>query len=97
MFASSNEVDNIWGRIVKATLAGTLGHCAKVSPRSVKTQHVICVYNSDYTSVAEVNRVRDELRLLGVNKRILYKPDVYTHCGIYKDNIWGIPASRYSS
>ena len=100
VFVSSDEVDNIWGRIAKATLTGTLGYSAMVSPRKVKitaSEHVICVFNSDYTSMAEVNRVRDELRLLGVKERIWYKPDVYTHCGIYRDNIWGIPASRYCS
>jgi Domain of unknown function (DUF1917) len=98
VFVSSDEVDSLWGRIVKATLAGTLGTSAKVSPRDEENfRHVICVYNADYRSMAEVNRVRDGLRRLGVKKRIGYKPDIYTHCRIYLDNSWNIPPSRYYS
>ena len=71
MFISSDEVDNLWGRVVKSTLAGTLGISAKVSTRDEKDldfRHVICVYNADYRSMAEVNRVRDGLRRLGVKE-----------------------------
>jgi Domain of unknown function (DUF1917) len=99
VFLSSDEVDNLWERIVNSTLAGTLGISASVSTRDERedlpSTHVICVYNADYTSVAEVNRVRDELRRLGVTERIAYKPDIYTHCRIYPYNGWGIRASRY--
>jgi len=101
VFVTSDKVDNLWGRIVKSTLAGTLGTSAKVSPRDEGEdpayRHVICVYNSDYRSMAEVNRIRDGLRRLGVKERIAYKPDIYTHCRIYLDNSWGIPPSRYHS
>ena len=100
VFVSSDKVDNLWGRIVKSTLAGTIGHSAKVSPCNKDdpaSGHVICVYNADYRSIAEVNRVRDGLRRLGVRERIGYKPDIYTHCRIYSGNSWGIPPSRYHS
>ena len=98
VFVSSNGVDNLWERIVKSTIAGTLGMSAKVSTRKEEgSSHVICVYNSDYRAMAEVNRVRDELRRLGVDGHITYKPDIYTYCNIYKDNRWGIRASRYYS
>ena len=88
---------------MESTLAGTLGNTAKVSPRDAEnlenpaSRHEICVYNADYRSLAEVSRVRDELRRLGVKERIWYKPDIYTHCGINQHNSWGIPASRYHS
>ena len=100
VFVSSDKVDNIWGRIVKSTLAGTIGTSAKVSPRDEEepsSKHVICVYNGDYRSMEEVNRVRDALRRLGVKERIAYKPDIYTHCRIYQGNSWGITPSRYNS
>ena len=100
VFVSSDKVDNLWGRIVKSILAGTIGNSAKVSTRDEKDpayRHVICVYNADYRSMAEVNRVRDGLRRLGVKERIGYKPDIYTHCRIYQGNSWGIPPSRYNS
>jgi hypothetical protein len=98
VFVSSDEVDNLWERIAKSTLAGTLGDSAKVSPRGEEDfefKHVICVNNADYRSMDEVNRVRDELRRLGVTSRIPYKPDIYMHCRIFSDNIWGIRASRH--
>jgi hypothetical protein len=100
VFVSSDKVDNLWGRIVKSTLAGTIGNSAKVSPRNEEdpaSRHVICVYNADYRSMAEVNRVRDGLRQLGVKARIGYKPDIYTHCGIYWGNSWRIPTARFHS
>ena len=100
VFVSSDQVDSLWGRIVKSTLAGTMGTSAKVSPRDEENpnyRHVICVYNADYRSKAEVNRIRDGLRRLGVKERIGYKPDIYTHCRIYQGNSWRIPPSRYLS
>ena len=98
MFLSSDKVDNLWEQIVKSTLAGTLGVSAKVSTRDERedhpSTHIICVYNADYRST-EVTRVRDELRRLGVTESIPYKPEIFTHCGIYSNNSWGIRASRY--
>jgi hypothetical protein len=97
MFVSCDEVDELWGQIVESTLAGTMGSSATVSTHNEghPRRHIICVTNADYRSLAEVNRVRDELRQLGVNKRISYKPDIYTHCGIYMGNSWGISPSLY--
>ena len=96
VFVSPDEVDNLWGQIVESTLAGTIGSSATVSTRKEgHPRHLICVSNADYRSVEEVNRVRDELRQLGVIKRIAYKPDIYTYCGIYNGNSWGIPPSLY--
>jgi hypothetical protein len=100
VFVTPDKVDSLWGRIVKSTLAGTLGNSAKVSPREEGDpayRHVICIYNADYRSKAEVNKVRDGLRRRGVKERIGYKPDIYTYCRIYMGNSWGIPPSRYHS
>ena len=75
VFISSDEVDNLLERIAKSTLSGTLGNSAKVSTHSEEdpdSKHVICVNNADYRSIDEVNRVRDELRRLGVTQRIAY-------------------------
>ena len=98
MFLSPEKVDNLWERIAESTRAGTMGDSARVSTREEGDPvHVICVYNSDYRSEKEVMRIRDELRRLGVKARISYKPEIYTCCGIYVHNQWGIPASRYTS
>ena len=91
MSLSSDKVDNLWERIVESTVTGTLGISAKVSTRDesedLPSTHVIY---ADYRSMTEVSRVRDELWRLGVTERILYKPEILTHRGI-----WGIRASRY--
>jgi hypothetical protein len=75
VFAKQAEVDSLWRCIASATYAGTLGHSAKVAPRSDFDSHVICVYTRDYTDLNDVNKVRDGLRGLGVKWPIGYKPD----------------------
>lgn len=96
-FLPSTEVDALWARVVSATHAGTLGTCAKVAPKNESDSHVICVFTADYMDSADLQKVRQGLRRLGVKQRISYKPDVYTHCRIYKSNEWNIHPSRYSS
>ena len=97
VFAKSSEIDALWSRIASATHSGTLGYFAKVSPRSDSPSHVICVYTRDYTDRRDVDKVRDGLRRLGVKWSIGYKPDVYTHCAVYKGNSWNIAPARYHS
>ena len=95
VFAQFDRIDFVWSRIASATHAGTLGISAKVSPRADSGSHVICIYTGDYTDKDDVDKVRGGLRRLGMKFTIPYKPDVYTHCGVYKGNLWGIPPSRY--
>jgi hypothetical protein len=98
MFVEPNRVDNLWGEIAKSTLAGTLGLSARVSAddeRNRAYKHIIYVYTADYKSTAEVIRVRDELRRLGVKQRIAYKPEIFRHCGIYQNNKQGVRPSLY--
>ena len=58
-------------------------------------RHVICVYADDYTDLEEVNGLRVALKAIGVKRQIGFKPDAYTHLGIYKENPWNIRPSRY--
>lgn len=95
VFARSANVDSLWSRIATATHMGTLGISAKVSPRSNSDSHVICVFTRDYTDVGSVNKVRDGLRRLGIKGVIGYKPNIYTHCRVYRNNPWGISPTRY--
>lgn len=97
VFAKSTQVDSLWSRIASATRAGTLGTAAKVSPKNDDDRHVICVYNRDYTDEDDVDKVRNGLRRLGVRWKIGYKPDIYTHCRVYRGNTWNIPPTRYFS
>jgi len=98
VYAEPHQVDDLWSRIVTAVVANApseTGGRAKVSPARPEEPHVVCVYVEDYSDGAEVGRVRDALRRAGVRWRIGFKPDVYTHLGIYKGNEWRIRPSRY--
>jgi hypothetical protein len=95
VFSKHNTIDSIWSRIAEATHSGKLGPAAKVSPRNESDSHVICVYTRDFTDEGDVRRVRNGLRRLGVKGVIGYKPDIYTHCAVYRGNAWGIPPTRY--
>jgi hypothetical protein len=69
----------------------------KVSPDKGENHHVICFYVKNFTDNNEVKEVRDALREAGIGHRIGFKPDVYTHLGIYKQNTWGIKPNRFWS
>ena len=89
LFVPRDEVDDVWSRVKRALEVGRLGDSAKVStarpnpnasdPRS----HVICIYTHDSDDVADVMRVREELRSLGFVNKIPYKTDEATHAGRY--------------
>ncbi|KAG5633427.1 hypothetical protein H0H81_007873, partial [Sphagnurus paluster] len=98
VYAKPHQVDDLWSRIATAVVANApsgTGARAKVSPARPDEPHVVCVYVEDYSDPQEVARVREALRRAGVRWKIGFKPDVYTHLGIYKGNGWGIRPSRY--
>ncbi|KAG6877625.1 hypothetical protein C0993_005537 [Termitomyces sp. T159_Od127] len=100
IYAESHKIDELWSRIVTAVIANAppgVGARAKVSPARPGELHVVCVYVEDYSDEAEVGRVRESLRRVGVRWKIGFKPDIYTHLGIYKANEWKIRPSRYFS
>ena len=71
----------------------------QVSPAAEngKNEHVICVYNPNYQDVAQVMRVENLMRSAGVTTGLLYKPDIFSALGIYRNNKWGFRATIYSS
>ncbi|KAG6886849.1 hypothetical protein C0992_002029 [Termitomyces sp. T32_za158] len=98
IYAEPHKIDDLWSRIVTAVIANApagVGARAKVSPARPGEPHVVCVYVEDYSNEAEVGRVREALRRVGVHWKIGFKPDIYTHLGIYKANVWKIRPSRY--
>ncbi|KAG5643434.1 hypothetical protein DXG03_000942 [Asterophora parasitica] len=98
IYASPAQVDDLWARIVTAVVLhspSSTGARAKVSPARPDEPHVICVYVEDYSDAEEVGKVREALRRAGVRWRIGFKPDIYTHVGIYKGNGWGVRPSRF--
>ena len=95
IFEESNKIDMIWGKLIHHLCVERQKGSAKVSTWKKGERHVICVYVDDYTDLEEVNGLRIALRDIGVKRRIGFKPDAYTHLGIYKENAWKIRPSRY--
>jgi hypothetical protein len=95
IFEDSDQIDVIWGKLIYYLCVERQRGFAKVSTRKKGERHVICVYVDDYTDLVEVNGLRKALKDIGVVRRIGFKPDAYTHLGIYKENAWKIRPSRY--
>ncbi len=88
VFLPKDEVDAVWRRVRDATAAGELGISAKVStakpnPDARDDRYVVYVYTADWRDEAEVMRVREALRALGVADRIGYKRNLETFRGEY--------------
>ena len=104
IFAHRNEVEIVWNSLAKTILqkAPALFTEIKVSTVSpIEEGHVICTYIEDYTKSSEMQEAADflvcilkplELR----DRRLVFKPDIMTYLGIYKDNEYGIKPSIYS-
>ncbi|KAL4429376.1 hypothetical protein ABPG77_005150 [Micractinium sp. CCAP 211/92] len=97
---SGEEADAAWA-VVARTVCGEparatpLCRSAKVSSASPDGSWVICLYTDNYQDRADVDRVCECLRAalppgLLQDKRLLYKPDILTHLGIYSRNEWQI-------
>ena len=80
IFVYKKNVDVVWEKIRRATEEGNLGNRAKVAtskpnPHRKRGLRVICVYTHDWKDVADVKRMRAELRKLGIIQPIPYKAD----------------------
>lgn len=89
IFVNANKVNEVWSVIKKATEEGKLGNNSKVAtarpnPNATNPDtKVICVYTYDSRDEADVKRVREELRTLGITQKIPYKEDQDTMKGKY--------------
>lgn len=101
LFPSSDMVDEMWRKVAKATLEGTLGCAAKVATDDgSENRRLICVYTEDFTDEEDVRRVVDKMRELHLTKAeqgIYYKCDAYTYLNIMSGNDYKLKASMYSS
>lgn len=91
VWVKSVGADTVWIGVREATRAGQLGNWAKVATSaSARTresgEHVICIYTYDYEDEADVMRVRQALRNLGIRQRIRYKRNIDTDQLRYRDN-----------
>ncbi|HKO24687.1 MAG TPA: putative phosphothreonine lyase domain-containing protein [Chloroflexota bacterium] len=90
VFVPRTRVDAVWATLKRATEDGRLGSSAKVStarpnPNAKNPdEHVICVYTYDEADDADVQRIRSELRSLGITWKIPYKLDNVTLAGRYQ-------------
>ncbi|KAK3753414.1 hypothetical protein QZH41_011970 [Actinostola sp. cb2023] len=98
IFASREQIDDLWFTVAKAVVANKLGHVADVSTtKTPETDHVICTFTKDFTDENDVQRVKKGLRDVGIQVALKYKPDVYTELGIYSRNTLCIPVVIYYS
>lgn len=97
IYSDSRRIDELWGKVVRMLCLELKKGSIKVSPKQEEDSHVICVYVDDYCNASEVDAMREALKAAGVFWRIGFKPDVYTHLGIYARNEWNIRPSRYFS
>ncbi len=92
------KVDHVWSLVSRATLQESLGHSTKVSSfMGGDRTHVICIYNRDFTNTEEVLQLENRIRAVGIKCQLLYKPDVYTYLGIYRNNSWGLRPTIHES
>jgi len=95
IFEEPDKVDMLWGKLIYHLCVERQKGFAKVSTWKRGERHVICVYVDNYTDLEEVNSLRKALKEIGVKRCIGFKPDAYTHLGIYKENAWKIRPSLY--
>ncbi|KAJ3979632.1 translation initiation factor eIF 4e-like domain-containing protein [Lentinula detonsa] len=95
IFADLDTVDSVWADVVRLVCLHRRRGLAKVSANREATDRVICVYVDDFTDVKEVKKLRQDLRMIGVERKIAFKMDAYTHMGIYQGNVWEISPTRY--
>ena len=90
IFVSSHTAHAMWNKIRIRLEEGRLGGLAKASTAkhglsSKGSKHrVICVYTYDWKDWEDVKRIRDELRKIGITRKIPYKTDEDTERGVYR-------------
>lgn len=94
VFRPRKTVDEVWSRIAEATQSGRLGFCATVVTREGTNamieyfgrsyrNHIIEACTGNYLDHGDVQRVRVQLRALGVTERLYYRPGIYDTLALY--------------
>ena len=107
LFPSASEVNPHWSLVAAGTIAGELGHAAKVAADDgTQNSRLICIYTPDFSDKKDVKRVLERLLELGLCNRngalaegraIYYKADAWTYLELNSGNEYGLRASMYSS
>eukprot|EP01112_Ceratiomyxa_fruticulosa_P020295 TRINITY_DN6876_c0_g1_i1.p1 TRINITY_DN6876_c0_g1~~TRINITY_DN6876_c0_g1_i1.p1 ORF type:complete len:133 (-),score=19.38 TRINITY_DN6876_c0_g1_i1:78-476(-) len=85
IFDLPSEIDKVWIRVVEVLNQGLLGDMAKASTSYAPEgeNRVICVYTYDGENEADVWRVREGLKSIGIFRRLPWKSDQATYEGRY--------------
>lgn len=89
IFVRVYNLNKSWLKVKTATEKGRLGGMAKAAttkhnPKFPNSKvKVICVYTYDWHDEQDVQRVRTELRNIGIVRKIAYKADEDTEQGRY--------------
>lgn len=93
------KANYFWKLIARGIVEGKLpSNCAKIS--SVlpdEENHVVCIYNKNFTDNKEVCLLEKGIREIGLKCCLRYKPDVYTYIDIYRGNKWNLRPTIYKS
>ncbi|MDO8529551.1 MAG: DUF1917 domain-containing protein [bacterium] len=101
IFVNNRSVDRIWMKIKTATEEGRLGGIVKVATAKINPGFasskvkVICVYTYDWRDEKDVKRVREELKKIGIARKIAYKTDEDTEQGRYRTATTTEKISKY--
>ena len=98
-----DAADELWEKVARATVGGTLGYSSKVDP--IKGMRVVdhgigtvecCISVKDCTDRSEVKRVLLALQQdLGLTVECGFRPEFYTELGIDRNNQWQLSPFLY--
>ena len=101
IFTGAKNASRIWSKIKIATEEGRLGSMSKIATAknsaefSKSKTRVVCVYTYDWRDEKDARRVREELRRLGIIRKIPYKTDEDTELGVYQNTNIGKVSKYY--
>ncbi|MEM4067800.1 MAG: DUF1917 domain-containing protein [Candidatus Micrarchaeaceae archaeon] len=90
IYINRQHIDTVWNSIKNATEKGEIGNDSKVATKLTSDKdndrgsHVICVFTYDWMDKKDVMRVRNQLKKLGIVRKIPHKADEDTFAGKYK-------------
>jgi hypothetical protein len=100
------RLDEIWQRVVLALAYNKLppgAIAAKISPVNDLDAvgefqaHVVCVFTREFGNEDEVIATEKALRAIPIYGQLLYKPNIYSSLGIYRNNVYKLRPTIYSS
>ncbi|GAA5972126.1 hypothetical protein JCM11641_002507 [Rhodosporidiobolus odoratus] len=102
LYASSSKVDSLWAKVVHAVVGkkdafkttGTVP-CAKVAAAAEDGDYVVEIYTPNAYDRAQVSEVLEVILQQIKETPVAYKPDAYTHLGIYSRHPSGLSPVLY--